>query len=48
MTETDLDIEQIALQVGFNSIHYFDHVFRRTTGLSPRKYRSTKKSKPKR
>ena len=44
LSETDLEIERIALQTGFNSIQYFDCVFRRITGLSPQKYRSgTKK-----
>ena len=46
LTDTDLEIENIALQVGFNSVNYFDRVFRKITGLAPQSYRSTQKNKP--
>ena len=41
LTETDLSIEAIALPAGFNSMPYFDRVFRKITGLSPQAYRSS-------
>lgn len=40
LRETDMSISQIAGQVGFNNITYFDRVFRTITRLSPRSYRS--------
>lgn len=43
LTETDMPIESIALQVGFNSVNYFDRVFRKVTGLAPQSYRSAGK-----
>ena len=46
LTGTDLEIEDIALQVGFNSVNYFDRVFRKITGFAPQSYRSTQKNKP--
>ena len=39
LTETDLSIDQIATQTGFNSVTYFDRVFRNITGRSPQQYR---------
>ena len=41
LTESDLNIATIAVQVGFNSITYFDRVFHKETGLSPQRYRSS-------
>lgn len=41
LTQSDSNIENIALQSGFNSVNYFDRVFHRMTGLSPQAYRST-------
>lgn len=41
LAETNLSIEHIAVQAGFNSAAYFDRVFRNLTGLSPQAYRST-------
>lgn len=46
LTDTDLEIEEIAWQVGFNSVNYFDRVFRKITGFAPQSYRSTQKNKP--
>lgn len=40
LTESDLGIESIAMQVGFNSVNYFDRVFHRFTGMSPQSYRN--------
>lgn len=41
LRETDISIEAIAVQVGFNSVNYFDRVFHRITGLSPQNYRNS-------
>lgn len=40
LTNTNDSIEQIAFNVGFQSVTHFREVFRRFTGLSPAKYRS--------
>lgn len=40
LLETDMDIEDIALQSGFNSVNYFDRVFYKEVRLSPQAYRS--------
>lgn len=47
LAETDLSIERIAAQAGFNSGTYFDRVFRRITGLSPLMYRKSAKQQQK-
>ena len=39
LAETDMSIENIAVQVGFNSITYFDRVFHKEVKLSPQAYR---------
>jgi AraC-like DNA-binding protein len=43
LVETDLPIENVALQVGFNSLTYFDRVFHKLNGISPQVYRSAVK-----
>lgn len=43
LTETDLSVQDITLQIGFNSTAYFDRVFRKITGQSPQAYRSAAK-----
>lgn len=43
LTETDMSIETIAVQVGFNSLTYFDRVFFQKVKLSPQAYRSSGK-----
>lgn len=43
LAETDLSVALIAAQSGFNSVTYFDRVFRKITGLSPQAYRSSVK-----
>jgi two-component system response regulator YesN len=40
MDETHLNINQIALDCGFNDQSYFTKVFRRYTGTTPKQYRS--------
>lgn len=47
LAETDLSIERIAAQAGFNSGTYFDRVFRKITGLSPLMYRKSAKQQQK-
>lgn len=41
LTETDRSVEAIAVQVGFNSVTYFDRVFYKEVKLSPQAYRSS-------
>ena len=49
LAESDLSIECVASQAGFNNVSYFDRKFRKTTGLSPLTYRkSVKQQKNKR
>lgn len=45
LESTDLPINQIAVTIGFNSAVYFNTVFRKQVGISPRKYRQQKRSK---
>jgi len=40
---TDMRVREIANEVGFNSATYFNTVFKRGTGVSPREYRSEMK-----
>ncbi len=39
---SDLNITEIALQLGFKNANYFNTVFRKTQGVSPREYRKRK------
>ncbi|GGD80062.1 response regulator transcription factor [Paenibacillus nasutitermitis] len=39
LTQTDLTINQISDQVGFNNINYFNRIFKRITGTTPSQYR---------
>ena len=41
LTETDMSVATIAVQVGFNSLTYFDRVFCKEVRLSPQMYRSS-------
>lgn len=38
---TELSVEEVGLQSGFNSITYFDRVFHKFTGLPPQMYRNS-------
>lgn len=40
LCSTDLPITTIALEVGFNNISYFNKLFKRTFGITPKQYRS--------
>jgi len=42
LIKTDLSIEIIAQQVGFNSTQYYSKTFKVTVGISPNKYRKSK------
>lgn len=39
LLQSDLRIEDIALQVGFNSANYYSRIFKSVTGISPKDYR---------
>ena len=40
LERTDLSILQVAVEVGYCSQSHFTTVFRRATGLTPRRYRT--------
>ena len=42
LIKTDLSIEIIAQQVGFNSTQYYSKTFKEIVGISPNKYRKSK------
>jgi AraC-like DNA-binding protein/ligand-binding sensor protein len=42
LTNTDLDITEIAAKVGFQSIPHFNRIFRKISKSSPREYRNSK------
>lgn len=48
LIETDLSVENVALQAGYSSATYFDRVFRKNTGFSPQEYRFAEKRKRRR
>ena len=39
LTGTDIRIEDIAADCGFNDIQYFYRIFKKVTGMTPRQYR---------
>ena len=43
--KNELSVTQISENLGFNSIHYFCRVFKKTTGQSPKEYIKTIRSK---
>ncbi|WP_459253870.1 helix-turn-helix domain-containing protein [Haloimpatiens myeolchijeotgali] len=43
LANTDFDIKQIALIVGYKSAGRFSELFKRSTGLQPTKYRELSK-----
>ena len=40
LRETDLRITDIALELGFNNITYFNHLFKDTVGIAPSEFRN--------
>ena len=45
LTETSLSISDIAVQTGYNNVTYFNRIFKRVTGTSPRQYRQNNSHK---
>ena len=37
---TNMKLSDIAMEIGYNEPNYFSHVFRKTTGMTPKEYRS--------
>jgi two-component system response regulator YesN len=37
---TTLKCYEVAYQSGYNDAHYFSHIFKKATGLSPQSYRN--------
>jgi len=44
LAETDLQMQQIAERCGYATYNYLTHVFKKTTGMTPRQYRNQLKS----
>ena len=45
LTTTNMKLADIALEVGYNEPNYFSHVFRKTTGITPKEYRAKRGEK---
>ena len=45
LKNTDLNVDDIAIKVGYDNISYFHRLFRRATGVSPKKYRNNENCK---
>ena len=45
LLSTELSILNIAFECGFNNIEYFDKIFKKTMGLTPLRYRQTKRNR---
>ncbi len=41
LRDTTIPLKQIAMQMGFNNVYYFNAFFKRTVGIPPGKYRKT-------
>lgn len=41
LSSTNMEIDDVAISVGYNSVIYFREVFKRITGMTPSAYRST-------
>ena len=39
LSTTNMKLSDIALEIGYNEPNYFSHVFRKTTGMTPKEYR---------
>ena len=42
LSTTNMKLSDIALEIGYNEPNYFSHVFRKSTGMTPKEYRNTK------
>jgi len=40
LRSTNLKSSEIAYKAGYNDPHYFSYLFKKTTGLTPKEYRS--------
>lgn len=40
LNETNLTLQKISVECGFNSVNYFSRQFRKTYGVAPRNYRA--------
>ena len=40
---TSMKTSEIGFEVGYRDPHYFSYIFKKTTGMSPKEYRRTKK-----
>ena len=45
LRESKLSVTEISEKLGFNSIHYFSRLFKKTTGHSPKEYIRSIRSK---
>ena len=45
MREGNKNMTEIAMELGFSSVHYFSRMFKKASGLSPTEYIKTIKSK---
>ena len=45
LSTTEMSIKSISDKLCFADEHYFSHLFKQKTGLSPLKYKATKKNK---
>jgi AraC-like DNA-binding protein len=45
LTTTDLNVTQIAMQVGFNDSNYFSRKFHKIVNISPREYRASRSNR---
>lgn len=41
LAHTNIRISEISYSIGYNDSHYFSHIFKKHTGLSPSQYRNT-------
>ena len=39
LTNTRMRLSEIAMEIGYNEPNYFSHVFRKSTGVTPKEYR---------
>jgi two-component system response regulator YesN len=40
LSQTDMKLSAIAMEIGYNEPNYFSHVFKKTEGISPKEYRN--------